>query len=163
MMVEGTFYFIKNEYFLEFNDKNLMKNKEIINGKLHERPCYYSYLDIKTGLMWFIPISSQVSKYENIYNKKILKSPKHKCDTIVFGYVLGEKKAFLIQNMCPVTAKYINNEYIDKATNDPVFINDNLKKELNSKAKKILGLTKQGFDKLIFPDVLAIEKKLLEM
>lgn len=159
-MVEGNFYFIKDSYFTEFNDSYLMENKEIIDEKIHNRPCYYSYLDSKTGLMWFIPISSQFEKYQEIYNSKVEKSPKHKCDTIVFGYVLGKKKAFLIQNMCPVTGEYINNEYIDNATNAAVTINDKLKKELNSKAKKILGLTRKGF-KLIFPDVLTIEAKLL--
>ena len=31
----------------------------------------------------------------------------HRCDTIVFGEVLGHEKAFLIQNMCPITEKYM--------------------------------------------------------
>ena len=160
-MTEGNFYFLKDEYFTNFKDKNLMKNKEMINGKMHERPCYYSYVDSSTGLSWFIPISSQVSKYEDIYNSKMAKSPKKKCDTLVFGYVLGEKRAFLIQNMCPATKEYINNVYIDNATQNPVAISDKLNKELKSKAKKVLGLTRRGV-KLIFPDVLTIEKKLLD-
>lgn len=47
-----------------------------------------------------IPFSSRVSKFTGIYNKKIQKYGK--CDTIVFGDVLGHRKAFLIQNMEPV-------------------------------------------------------------
>lgn len=39
-MVKGNFYFIKNEYFDRFNDKFLMQNKEKINGKFHNRPCF---------------------------------------------------------------------------------------------------------------------------
>ncbi|WP_394586155.1 type III toxin-antitoxin system CptIN family toxin [Clostridium perfringens] len=147
---------------LQFRDKKLMKNKEIINGKVHNRPAYFSFLDPRTNIYWFIPISSQVSKYERIYNNKIRKSPKSECDTIVFGYVLGKKKAFLIQNMCPVTPKYINNLYIDNATGQDVCINPKLKKELTKKAKKVLHLTRTGFDSLIFPDVLSIEKALIE-
>ena len=48
-----------------------------------------------------IPFSSQTSKFKGIYNKKMQKY--HRCDTIVFGEVLGHEKAFLIQNMCPIT------------------------------------------------------------
>ena len=54
-----------------------------------------------------IPFSSQVSKFKGIYNKKMQKY--NRCDTIVFGEVLGHEKAFLIQNMCPITEKYTKN------------------------------------------------------
>ena len=64
---------------------------------------------MNTGLFWVIPISSQVSKYTAIYNNKLQRHGK--CDTIVFGDVVGHRKAFLIQNMCPVTPKYIKDEY----------------------------------------------------
>ena len=62
--------------------------------------------------------------------------------------------------MCPITTEYIKNEYIDSATNIPVRINGALEKELKEKARKILALQRKGF-KLIFPDVLMIEKALL--
>ena len=52
-----------------------------------------------------IPVSSRVSKYMRIYNSEI--QTNKKCDTIVFGNVLGCKKAFLIQNMCPITSDYV--------------------------------------------------------
>ena len=156
----GSFYFIEEHYFKEFPDERLMKNKEFINGVEHNRPAYYSFLDTKTNIYWLIPISSQVDKYKKIYNDKISKNKS--CDTIVFGYVLGKEKAFLIQNMCPITPKYIRNVYIDKATGEDVCINEKLKKELEKKAKKVLRLIRNGYSKLVFPDVLAIENKLLE-
>lgn len=84
-----------------------------------------------------------------------------KCDTITFGEVLGHEKAFLIQNMCPITSKYIKNEYIDSVANIPVRVNGAFEKELIEKAKKVLTLQRKGI-KLIFPDVLAIEKELLK-
>ena len=62
--------------------------------------------------------------------------------------------------MCPITPKYIKNEYIDGKANIPVRINGVLEKELNSKAKKVLALQRKGIP-LIFPDVLKIEKELL--
>ena len=82
------------------------------------------------------------------------------CDTIVFGGVLGSEKAFLIQNMCPVTEKYVANEYLD-SMNVPVRVNGVFEKELVGKAKKILLLQRRGVN-IIFPDVLNIERFLTE-
>lgn len=106
-----------------------------------------------------IPFSSRVNKFSAIYNKKMQKYGK--CDTIVFGNVLGHKKAFLIQNMCPVTAKYIKNEYIDGVANIPVRISGTLEKELTEKARRVLALQRKAIP-LIFPDVLKIESELLK-
>ena len=135
-----------------------MQNKKTINGQAHDRPCFYAFQDTNTGLFWMIPFSSQVSKYTTIYNNKLQRYGK--CDTIVFGDVLGHNKAFLIQNMCPVTPKYIKEEYRDRITNIPVCVNGMLEKELVLKAKKVLALQKKGFH-LIFPDIIKIEKELL--
>ncbi len=157
-METGHFYYINDKYFIDFPDSYLMKNKETINGQAHDRPCFYAIKDNSTNIYWLIPFSSQITKFKKIYNNKIKKYKR--CDTIVFGDVLGHEKAFLIQNMCPITTEYIKNEYIDSATNIPVRINGALEKELKEKAQKILALQRKGF-KLIFPDVLMIEKALL--
>lgn len=156
-MVKGNFYFIKNEYFDRFNDKFLMQNKEKINGVVHNRPCFYAFKDEKTSLLWLIPFSSQIDKFKKIYSDKISKYKK--CDTIVFGKVLGFEKAFLIQNICPITEEYIENEYVD-SDNKPVRVEEKLEKELISKAKKVIRLTRNGL-KLVFTDILNIEKELL--
>lgn len=153
----GTFYFIKDQYFIDFPDDKLMANKETINGKEHNRPCYYSLQDSKTGTYWAIPISSKTNKFEEVYAHKAARYGD--CDTIHFGYVLGEKKAFLIQNMCPVSDKYIMNQYIDRATGKPVVIPQKIAGAVERKAKKVLLLQKNGH-RLIFPDVLQIEKQL---
>ena len=105
-----------------------------------------------------IPLSSNVSKFQKIYDSKVKKSGK--CDTIVFGDFLGYKKAFLIQNMCPVIECYIRNEYFDY-NNKPVRISSLLETELIQKANKILALQRKGI-KLIYPDVLLIERELLK-
>lgn len=157
-MITGHFYYISDQYFADFPDNKLMRNKECVGGQMHDRPCFYAFLDEKTGLYWMIPFSSQLKKYQNYYNSKIQKYGK--CDTITFGDVLGYKKAFLIQNMCPVTEKYIKNEYIDRKLLLPVRINGKFEAELISKAKKVLALERKGIH-LIFPDVLKIEKELL--
>ncbi len=61
--------------------------------------------------------------------------------------------------MCPITLQYIKNEYIDRKSKDPVRVSGNLEKLLKDKAGKVLALQRKGA-KLIFPDVLEIEKKL---
>ena len=151
------FYFLNDQYYIDFPDPFLMKNHEIINGAHHDRPCFYAFEDKKTGLYWMIPFSSRVGKYQVIYNSKIKKN--NRCDTIVFGNVLGHKKVFLIQNMCPINSTYVRNEYM-VSNNVPVRITKVLEKELEIKAKRVLSLQRKGV-KLIFPDVLYIESKLL--
>lgn len=157
-METGHFYYIDDRYFADFPDPYLMKNKETINGQSHDRPCFYTFRDSSTGMYWMIPFSSQVSKFKRIYDTKIQKF--HRCDTIVFGEVLGHKKAFLIQNMCPITPDYMKNEYFDSRANIPVRISGPLEKELKEKANKVLALQRKGI-KLIFPNVLEIEKQLI--
>lgn len=156
-MEAGHFYYIDDSYFVDFPDPYLMRNKEAINGQMHDRPCFYTFQDNCTGIYWMIPFSSQVSKFKKIYNSKIQKYKR--CDTIVFGEVLGYEKAFLIQNMCPITSEYMKNEYVDSKTNMPVRVNGVLEKELQEKARKVLTLQRKG-SKLIFPNVLEIESKL---
>lgn len=150
----GHFYFLSDQYFSDFSDSYLMQNKETVNGIPHGRPCFYAFFDNSTKLFWMIPISSQVGKYYPIYLSKMKKYGR--CDTIVFGEVLGHRKAFLIQNMCPVTPQYISSEYTDSVSGSPVRIDINLEEELSSKARKVLALQRKGIP-LIFPDVLKIE------
>lgn len=157
-MEVGHFYYIEDSYFVDFPESYLMKNKETINGQVHDRPCFYTFQDTSTGIYWMIPFSSQVSKFKKIYKSKIQKYKR--CDTIVFGEVLGHEKAFLIQNMCPIMPKYMKNEYIDSKANVPVRVNGVLEKELKEKASKVLALQRKG-SKLIFPNVLEIESKLI--
>lgn len=154
----GHFYYLNDQYFVDFPDSQLMQNKENVNGQPHDRPCFYAFKDNNTGLYWLIPISSRIDKYSVLYSNKLSKYDR--CDTIVFGNVLGHKKAFLIQNMCPATENYIASEYIDRNNQMPVRINEKLEKELVAKAKRVLSLQRRGIN-LIFPNVLKIETKLL--
>ena len=56
----GYIYHIKNEFFSFINDKKLMINHE--NG--HSRPTYFVIKN--NNILWFIPLSSKVDKYEKI-------------------------------------------------------------------------------------------------
>lgn len=154
----GHFYFLSDAYYQDVPSKGLMQNKEPVNGVPHGRPCFYAFFDEATRLFWLIPISSRVEKFEAIYQKKVQRYGK--CDTILFGEVLGRKKAFLLQNMCPVTESYISGEYIDARTSLPVRVDAALESELSKRARKLLALQRKGA-RLVFPDIAEIEKQLL--
>ena len=150
----GKFYFIKDNYFKIVNDKSLLLNKD--NG--NKRPCYYCISDDNNkGIYWLIPISSKVDKYKKIYKYKLYKYGK--VDTLVFGKVNNNLKAFLIQNMFPITEKYIAEKYV--RNNTDVEITYTLKKEIDIKAKFILSLAERGKN-VLFTDIIRIKKILLD-
>ena len=157
MIIQGHFYFIDDRYFLDFPDPNIQKNHEVINGNTHDKPCFCGFQGDNHCIFWLIPISSRVDKYHRIANKKISKYGK--CDTILFGEVLGREKAFLIQNMMPITDDYIKNEYLDK-NGVPVRLNGVFETKLINTAKDVLKKYKRGMN-LIFPDIITIENALL--
>jgi len=151
----GKFYFIKNAYFTRFTDRHLMSNSETIEGITTNRPSFYSFQDINTDIYWLIPISSKIIKYQTIYDSFVTKHGR--CDKIFFADVLGHKKAFLIQNMFPVTIEYIDNEYINN--NTPVRIQGDKESKLISQAKLVLQLHKQG-KPVTWPNINHIYKEL---
>ena len=158
-MEKGFFYFLSDEYYNRFQKEKLLTNKEIVDGIKHNRPRYYSFQDDEDKhIFWMIPVSSQTDKYTDEYNKSIERY--HVCDTISFGYLKGEYTAFLLQNMCPITSKYILNQYFYSDSPNPVCIPNDLKRELNAKARKILRLAKKG-KKLTFTNILEMRQKLL--
>ncbi|MBQ8519283.1 MAG: hypothetical protein IJ455_06775 [Agathobacter sp.] len=99
-----------------------------------------------------IPISSQIEKYEKLYNDKMHRYNGH-FDGIRFGYVNGKKRAFLIQNMCPVTEEYIDYEYPIENNTKVVRINESLAKELHSIARKVLRFYYDRGIKIILTDL----------
>lgn len=156
----GNFYFVKDEFFSIINDPQLMKNKE----KGNKRPCYFCFKSKEHNeIIWFIPVSTKIEKYKKIYDNKIKKQIKlgknPSVDTIVFGYVSNIYSTFLIQNMFPVTEKYIENQYIKNRV--PIRLSRKLQEEIINKANKVLNLYNSGMKNIIFPDIDKILEKLL--
>ena len=87
------------------------------------------------------------------------KAPK--CNTIRFGEVLGQKRAFLIQNMFPVTKAYISSTYIDRNSNNPVTIAPKTERDITTNAKDVLKLVFHGHSNLVFPNIQAIYSSLI--
>ncbi len=149
----GYVYHIKNEYFDFAKDEKLMKNHE--NGST--RPTYFCIKNPDSKILWFVPMSSKVEKYKKLLDKKI--SKKGVCDTIVIGKYRRKDAAFLIQNIFPITEKYI--DHIDIIRNKAVPVVEGTQKEIMQKVNKVFRLKEKGIN-LIFPNVDEIEKKLLD-
>ena len=156
----GCFYFIKDSFFDIIDDPELMQNKE--NG--NKRPCYYCIKSKKyNDIIWFIPVSTKIDKYQKVYYSKIQKQiklrKKPSVDTIIFGDVANTYSAFLIQNMFPVTEEYIESQYIKNKV--PIKVSNQLQQEIIYKANKVLNLYKHGMKKIVFPNIDNILEKLL--
>lgn len=156
--MEAQLYFLSNQYYVDFPDDKLMKNKDIIDGVPHNRPCFFAFSDTKhPEIYWIVPISSRHEKYRKIEQAKIQKYGS--CNTIRFGTVLGRNTAFLIQNMCPATLRYLT-PYIDKNC-CPIRIDGRVAKDVESNARDVLAIAKRGA-KVIFPDVFKIYADLVQ-
>ena len=155
-MPQAQLFFLSNQYYQDFPDDKLMQNKDIINGTPHNRPCFFAFKDSKIAdIYWIVPISSKYEKFKRIEQVKIKKYGH--CDTIRFGIGLGRNTAFLIQNMCPATSKYLT-AYIDK-NNCPIRIDDRIAADVEKNARHVLAMAKRGA-KVIFPDVFKIYHEL---
>lgn len=151
-MPDAQLYFLSDQYYLDFPDDKLMKNKDTTDGVLHNRPCFFAFRDSKIReIYWIVPISSRVEKFRQIERKKIQKYGS--CNTIRFGTVLGRNTAFLIQNMCPATEQYLT-PYIDK-NEQPIRIDGRIAADVEKNARDVLAMAKRGA-KVIFPDVFKI-------
>ena len=144
-MPDAQLYFLSDQYYIDFPDDKLMKNKDTIDGIAHSRPCFLAFPDAKNpAIYWLAPISSRYEKYG-------------RCNTIRFGTVLGRNAAFLIQNMCPVTAPYLT-AYINKKA-EPVRLDDRVVADITKNAREVLAIARRGA-KVIFPDVFKIYQAL---
>ena len=125
-------YHIKNEYFDFVKDEKLMKNHE---GK-YTRPNYFCIKNENEKFMWFIPMSSKVEKYRDIIKYKIKKYGR--CDTIVIGNYRRRKHAFLLQNMFPITEKYI--DHVDTIEGKIMQVALPTRQEVSSKVNHLFNL-----------------------
>ncbi len=139
-MNTGSFYFIKDEYYERFSNCGLMGNKGADEKGAHGRPCFYCFE--ADGYFWMVPISSKTEKYAALYEEK--KKRYKEYDGLRFGYVNGKYRAFLIQNVCPVSKEYIDCQYMIENNTVPVTIHNKLSAEINRIVRKIIRLNKRG-------------------
>ena len=71
-MPDAQLYFLSDQYYIDFPDDKLMKNKDTIDGIAHSRPCFLAFPDAKNpAIYWLVPISSRYEKYQKIAQAKI--------------------------------------------------------------------------------------------
>ena len=123
---------VSDTYFSDFPSERWMWNKG------ENRPHYYAFLD-KSGMMWLIPLSSKVEKYEAKILQEESRRGKGSCLFYHIGKAAGRRQAFIISGMMPVSEQYLVRLYtIDQI---PVQVqNTKLNRELRSKALRYLHL-----------------------
>lgn len=134
---EGYVYHINNQYFDLVKDNKLMKNHE---GN-STRPNYFCIKLNNDKILWFIPMSSKVEKYQKILNDKIKKYKK--CDTIIIGNYRGREHAFLLQNMFPITAKYI--DHIDTVNGNALQVPFETRRQILDKVQHLFKLKEKRY------------------
>jgi len=149
----GYAYHIKDDYFDVAKDDKLMRNHE--GGSY--RPTYFCLKDEKTGLLWVVPMSSRVDKYQVIVDKDI--SRFGKCLKIHIGEYANRPNAFLFQNMFPILPKYIS--HVHTIGNNPVPASDRLQILLDRNFREVMRLHKRGA-KVVFPNITQLEKLMLD-
>lgn len=147
----GYIYHIKDEFFDKINDKGLMINHENVRA----RPTYFTIKD--KDILWFIPLSSKVDKYQTIIDKKIKKYGS--CKSIMISEIANKPSVILIQNAFPVLEKYIDHHHI--VDGKPLRVINTLKDEILNNFKYLMELKKGGRN-LFFPDIDRIKEIMLE-
>ena len=152
-MKKTGFYIIKDKFFEDMAEPYLKGNKA------GNRPHYYCFEDANTGIYWMIPLSSQIDKYQRIVEKK--EKTGKPCDIIhIVKLDDSRQSAFLIQDMFPITDEYIEREYTI-AGNHLMLTSEHTAKEIEQKAKKVMGMLKRGVKFTpTQPNVLAILESL---
>lgn len=147
----GYLYHIKDELFDMINGKGLMINHE--NGR--SRPTYFTIKD--KDILWFIPLSSKVSKYQPIIDKKVKKYGD--CRSIMIREIADKKSVILLQNAFPTLEKYIDHPHTINGA--PARVGDLLKDEILENFNALLAMKKQGIN-LFFTDIDKIKEMMLE-
>jgi len=151
----GYVYHIKDEYFTKFAEYTTVQNRD---DGVHTRPMFYCEKDTNTGLLLMIPMTSRIDKCIKIRDKQLKKYGE--CLNLVIGKYAHHLSGFLLQDMLPITEKYIS--HIHVVSKRPVILNDALRNEISGKIARIRYLTEQRNAKLVFTNIKAIETILLQ-
>ena len=147
----GYLYHIKDEYFDVVNDETLMQNHE----RGEKRPTYFTIKD--KNILWFIPISSKIDKYQKIVDKKIEKYGF--CNTILIEKIFDEDAAILLQNAFPTLEQYI--DHIHTVNGSPARVSEKLEEMILKNFRNLMKLHTRGI-KVFFTDIDKLKEKMLE-
>lgn len=149
----GYVYHIKELYYDKVKDAKLMRTHEGASV----RPTYFCLQDKKTGLLWVVPMSGKVEKYQVIIDRD--NKCHGKCVKIIIGTYAGKPNAFLFQNMFPLLPKYF--DHVHKINNNAVPVIQRLRLILNKNFREVMFLHKKGA-KIVFPDINRLEALIMQ-
>ena len=154
-MKKTGFYIIKDKFFEDMLDPYLKGNKA------GNRPHFYCFEESTTGIYWMIPLSSKVDKFKRIIEQK--EKAGKPCDILHIVKLDDDRESvFLIQDMFPITEKYIEREYTIVG-NHLMLTSEHVAKEIEQKARKVVGMLKRGVKFMpTQPDVIGILNKLTQ-
>lgn len=142
---------VSDQYFRDFQSIRHVSNK-------YEQRPYFLAIKEENGIIWLIPLSSQVEKY-----RAKIEADEKKHGESLYQYIArvkGKDSAFLIGNAIPVTDRYIVKPFTVNGI--PFVIQDKTDtRKITSKLKRYLTLVEKGIVKPAV-DILDIKNKLLE-
>lgn len=77
----------------------------------------------------------------------------------MLGKYDGKKAAFLIQNMFPVTLKYI--DHVHTRNGNPVPVNRKLQETIRKNTKSLIAISEKGI-KVTFTDIIRLRNRLIQ-
>ncbi len=128
-----------------------MQNHEF--GKT--RPTYFTIKD--NDILWFIPLSTRVEKYQKIIDRKIKKYGA--CKSIMIKRILGQNQVILLQNAFPTLEKYIDHVHIKYGK--PAKVIKSIQLEVIKNFEEVLDMKEKGVN-LFFTDIDKLKQELLE-
>ena len=160
----GGLYFLSEDFYLRFSSlcpyiSAPDKRGEDGSGR-HGRP-HICIGSSHKALLWMVPISSQVEKYEREIAKQTQKYGT--CDKVQIVRLSTGTRAALIQNIIPCTPRYIDEQYYNRQTGAAEEIDKEDLYRVCDSARKLIVLhkcsPKCGF---LFTDIFGIAEALLQ-
>ena len=154
-IVTGSFYFVSDSFFERVNDPFLKTNYATT-----QRPHYFALRDKKTSLLWLVPCSTKIEKFEKIIEKRKLYDRPN--DTIKIVTVQDRKSVLLLQDMFPASERYISSQYIRGG--QPVKIgNADVVADIERSVRRVAILLRRGVRFTpTQPDIIRIEKMMID-
>lgn len=152
---KGQLYFVSDLFFDTVKDPYLKRDHATT-----KRPHYFAYQESDSPILWIVPCSSQIEKYEKIISAKVAAGKP--TDILKIVKIQGHKEVMLFQDMFPILPHYLAGAYI--RGNQPVYIADPaVVASLERNAKKVIGLLRCGIRFTpTQPDAIRIERLMLD-
>lgn len=125
----------------------------------NERRPYYYLLEDRDGILWVIPISSQVDNYRRKIEREERKRGRGNCIYYHIGALASGERVFLIGDMFPIHESYIKAPFTI-GEKHYIIRNKKLNSAVRSKAMRYLKLIEGGVMKSR-NDIMGIKKILL--